>query len=293
MTSSKEAEKTYLGLTGSSAWEQAKPFSHPGADTLTESAQLLHDFAVAMSRCGPRRMIYPRPRRRRLLVLGSPGKLHRRAVALDISRRCFRPGAHVRRRDHPRGQGDMEALRFDRACSQGCGLSAGAPRANHPARSASRAGADEGGRRAVRTPAGGMPTHGLQVRDARLRRPGAGRPDFEFAAPAARPVRGRQDQTLSYVIRAFASRPSSFSGGLVASSKRPAWLPRGFARLGNSWGLENKGPFFEEAFGMALVRTLRHAMEDHPIILGRRRARRFAAARLTASPRSRWTWGTA
>ena len=34
MTSSKEAEKTYLGLTGSSAWEQAKPFSHAGADTL-------------------------------------------------------------------------------------------------------------------------------------------------------------------------------------------------------------------------------------------------------------------
>jgi hypothetical protein len=32
-------------------------------------------------------------------------------------------------------------------------------------------------------------------------------------------------------------------------------------------GLGKRGPLFEEAFGMSLVRTLRHAMEDHPIIV--------------------------
>jgi len=32
-------------------------------------------------------------------------------------------------------------------------------------------------------------------------------------------------------------------------------------------GLGKRGVLFEEAFGMSLVRTLRHAMEDHPIIV--------------------------
>ena len=32
----------------STDWERVKPFSHPGADTLVDSASLLHDFAVAM-----------------------------------------------------------------------------------------------------------------------------------------------------------------------------------------------------------------------------------------------------
>jgi hypothetical protein len=32
-------------------------------------------------------------------------------------------------------------------------------------------------------------------------------------------------------------------------------------------GFGKRGALFEEAFGMSLVRTLRHAMEDHPIIL--------------------------
>ena len=50
---SRQAEKDYLALTGSSAWEQLKPFSHPGADTLADSAQLLHDFAVAMMTLAP------------------------------------------------------------------------------------------------------------------------------------------------------------------------------------------------------------------------------------------------
>src|SRR6266508_1253574 len=47
--SSKQAEKDYLARTGSSTWERVKPFSYPGADTLADSAQLLHDFAVDIS----------------------------------------------------------------------------------------------------------------------------------------------------------------------------------------------------------------------------------------------------
>ena len=114
MTTSKDAEKTYLGLTGSSAWEQAKPFSHPGADTLTDSVQLLHDFAVAMMALQPAAGDL-------ILDLGAGGcwvsdllgKLHRRSVAVDISLEMLQAG-----RARPGGQriraaaGDMEALPF-------------------------------------------------------------------------------------------------------------------------------------------------------------------------------------
>ena len=105
MTSSKEAEKTYLGLTGSSAWEQAKPFSHAGADTLADSAQLLHDFAVAMM------ALQPAPGDL-ILDLGAGGcwcsdllrKLHRRSVAVDISLEMLRAGRSAAGRcGHPGG----------------------------------------------------------------------------------------------------------------------------------------------------------------------------------------------
>ena len=46
---SKEAEKNYLRRSGSIAWEQSKPFSPPGTDTLRESVRLMHDFAVAVN----------------------------------------------------------------------------------------------------------------------------------------------------------------------------------------------------------------------------------------------------
>jgi hypothetical protein len=48
-----QAEKNYLARTGSSEWERAKPLSHKEADTLSESARLLHDFPTAMMILAP------------------------------------------------------------------------------------------------------------------------------------------------------------------------------------------------------------------------------------------------
>ena len=45
--STKQAEKDYLRRSGSHAWEEVKPFSPAGAQTLGESVRLIHDFAVA------------------------------------------------------------------------------------------------------------------------------------------------------------------------------------------------------------------------------------------------------
>ena len=111
---SKQAEKEYLSRLGSSAWEQTKPFSHPGADTLAESAELFHDFAVAMM------ALQPSPDDL-ILDIGAGGcwvsdllgRLNRRSVAVDISFDMLQAG-----RARPAGEriravaGDLEFLPF-------------------------------------------------------------------------------------------------------------------------------------------------------------------------------------
>ena len=112
--STKEAEKQYLARTGSAVWEQAKPFSHAGADTLQESARLLHDFAAAML------VLRPEPDDL-ILDLGAGGcwcsdllgRLNRSSVAVDLSLDMLSAG-----RSRPNGgviravAGDFESLPF-------------------------------------------------------------------------------------------------------------------------------------------------------------------------------------
>src|SRR6185436_2778234 len=111
---SKHAEKQYLARTGSPVWERLKPFSHPGADTLDESAQLLHDFAVAMMalRPAPDDVI---------LDLGAGGcwcsdllgRLNRRSVAVDISLDMLRTGrSRATGSTIPAAAADLESLPF-------------------------------------------------------------------------------------------------------------------------------------------------------------------------------------
>ena len=88
---SKQAEKQYLSRTGGSAWEREKPFSPPGNDTLDDSLDLLHDFAVAA------RLLNPTPADR-IIDLGAGGgwcsdllqRLNRRPIAVDISLEMLR-----------------------------------------------------------------------------------------------------------------------------------------------------------------------------------------------------------
>lgn len=88
---SKQAEKQYLSRTGGSAWEREKPFSPPGDDTLDDSLDLLHDFAVAV------KLLQPAPGDR-IIDLGAGGgwcsdllqRLNRRPIAVDISLEMLR-----------------------------------------------------------------------------------------------------------------------------------------------------------------------------------------------------------
>ena len=275
MTDSKQAEKTYLGLTGSSAWEQAKPFSHAGADTLADSAQLLHDFAVAMM------ALQPSPDDL-VLDLGAGGcwcsdllgRLHRRSVALDISLEMLQAG-----RARPGGAalhavaGDMEALPFRSGTfHKAVCLSAVHHVPDIPAalREVARVLTDEGmalfsepglGHAAASVSTSAMRDFGVLEQDVLI-------PGFSKACRDAG-FRDVRIKTLSYSIPAFDLTPEEWHEWTrLATSKRPARALRKVARgVAEFFGLGKRGPLFEEAFGMSLVRTLRHAMEDHPIIV--------------------------
>lgn len=88
---SKQAEKTYLSRTGGRVWEREKPFSPPADETLDDSLELLHDFAVAA------KLLQPSPDDR-ILDLGAGGgwcsdllqRLNRKSVAVDISLEMLR-----------------------------------------------------------------------------------------------------------------------------------------------------------------------------------------------------------
>lgn len=275
MTSSKEAEKTYLGLTGSSAWEQAKPFSHPGADTLADSAQLLHDFAVAMM------ALQPAPGDL-ILDLGAGGcwcsdllgKLHRRSVAVDISLEMLQAG-----RARPGGAairavtGDMEALPFRSGTFQkAVCLSAlhHVPDMRAAILEVGRVLTDDGialfsepgrGHAEAAVSTAAMRDFGVLEQEVRI---------GEFAAAASEAgFRDVRIKTLAYSIPAFDLTPDEWRRwARLAASKRPvrALKKMGLAAL-EFFGLGKRGVLFEEAFGMSMVRTLRHATEDHPIVL--------------------------
>jgi hypothetical protein len=76
-------------------------------------------------------------------------------------------------------------------------------------------------------------------------------------------------KTLSYTIPAFDLTPDEWhTWSRLATSKRPVRALRKIIRgIAEFLGLGKRGVLFEEALGMSLVRTLRHAMEDHPIIV--------------------------
>ena len=275
MTSSKDAEKTYLGLTGSSAWEQAKPFSHAGADTLPDSVQLLHDFAVAMMALQPAAGDL-------ILDLGAGGcwcsdllgKLHRRSVAVDISLEMLRAG-----KQRPGGAsiravtGDMEALPFRSGTFQkAVCLSAlhHVPDMSAAIGEVGRVLTDDGvalfsepgrGHAEAAVSTAAMRDFGVLEQEVRI---------GEFAAAASKAgFRDVRIKTLAYSIPAFDLTPDEWRRwARLAASKRPL---RALQKMGRAalefFGLGKRGVLFEEAFGISMVRTLRHATEDHPIIL--------------------------
>ena len=285
----KQAEKEYLARTGSSVWERVKPFSPPGTDTLEESAQLLHDFAVALLTLRPEPGDW-------ILDLGAGGcwcsdllgQLNRRTVAVDISLDMLRAG-----RSRPGGAairavaGDLERLPFrSGAFNKAVCLSAihHVPDIPLAISEIARVLTDDGvalfsepGKGHADAPVSTAATrnYGVLEQDILI-------DEFARACRAA----GFQDvrlKALSYAVPAFDITPEDWHAwSKLARSKRPLRALGKMARAATELlGLGKRGALFEETFGMSVVRTLRGAMEDHPILVASKKHPGTAATGLT------------
>jgi ubiquinone/menaquinone biosynthesis C-methylase UbiE len=309
MPDTKQGEKEYLTRTGSTEWERVKPFSYDGADTLMESARLLHEFSVAMLALqpGPDDLI---------LDLGAGGcwcsdlltRLNRRAVAVDISIDMLRVG---RSRANGTGiqavAGDLERLpfrsgAFDKAvCLNAIHHVPDIPAALREVARVLR----EDGVLAVLEPGKGhaqQPGSTAAMRDYGVLEQDILIPDFVSRCREAGFADVRLKPLLS-AVPAFDVTPDEWARwSALAATKRPA---RALAKLGRAAlelvGVAKNSVMFPEALGMSLIRTLQAAMEDHPILIAAKTTRRLEsespawAARievLEAAPRVRagGTW---
>ena len=276
----KPAEKAYLARTGSSVWEQTKPFSPPGTDTLAESAHLLHDFAAAML------MLEPSPDDL-ILDLGAGGcwcshllnRLNRSAIAVDISLDMLRAGRSRPGPVVPAVAGDMEALPFRSGVFQkAICLSA----VHH---------VPEIGQ-AVSEIARVLAADGVAL----FSEPGRGHADAPVAAAAVRDygvleqdilvgpfvrqcLRAGFEEVsvkpLSHVVPGFDLTLDQWDAWTkLAASARPrralAKIALGFTEL---FGLGKGGPLFEETLAIWMVRTLRQVVEHHPVVVARKQRR--------------------
>jgi SAM-dependent methyltransferase len=272
----KNAEKEYLVRTGSSTWECSKPFSPPGSDTLTESAYLLHDFAAALL------TLQPAPDDL-ILDLGAGGcwcsdllgRLNRSAVAVDLSLEMLRAG-RTRPGRVRAVAGDMESLPF----ATGVFQKAICLNSVHHV-------PDIG--KAVGEIARVLDDEGVAL----FSEPGRGHADAPISSAAVRDYGVlEQDILVGPFIR------HCLEGGFAEVSVKPlshvvpgvdltleqwdAWsrlarsirprraLAKVVFGLMELFGLGKRGPLFEEAMAITMVRTLRQVVEHHPIIVARK-----------------------
>jgi SAM-dependent methyltransferase len=285
---SKQAEKTYLGRTGGSAWEREKPFSPAGDETLAESIELLHDFAVAL------RLLDSEPGDL-IADLGAGGgwcsdllqRLNRQSVAIDISLEMLRVS---RQRETPRPiravAADLEKLPFrDGAFDKAICLNA----LHHVPNMAA----------AVSEIARVLSPDGVAV----FSEPGAGHADMPISRAAVRDFGVLEQEVLlepfvasclaagfvdvrvcpiAYVIPEFTLSVNEWRAWKrQAHTKRPL---RALEKMRRAMlelvGAGKESTLFEEAFGMRLVRLLEQPVEGHPFIVATRSER----IRATAAP---------
>ena len=275
MRDSKEAEKTYLGRTGGSAWERVKPFSPPGDDTLSDSLELLHDFAAAV------RLLEPDPGDL-IADLGAGGgwcsdllqRLNRKSIAIDISVEMLqvarqRPTANPIRAV----SGDFERLPFtDGTFDKAICLNA----LHHVPDMAL----------AVREISRVLSARGVAV----FSEPGTGHAKMPASIAATRDFGVLEQEVLiepfiemcraagfvdvrvcpiAYVIPEFELSLEEWrSWQQLPRVKRPLRAAEKMWRAALEFvGAGKDGVLFEEAFAMRLVRLLQQPVQEHPFFL--------------------------
>jgi ubiquinone/menaquinone biosynthesis C-methylase UbiE len=272
---SKQSEKEYLRRTAGGAWEQLKPFSPPDTSTLTDSAALIQDFAAALHH------LPPSPNDL-ILDLGAGAcwcsdwlqRLNLRTVAVDISVDMLRLGRT--RLIGPRPwvvAGDLERLpfatgTFDKAyCLSAIHHIPDMPtaltelhRVLTPAGAVlfSEPGVGHAGKAGSVT---AMRDFGVLEQDVVASDFMAACTRAGFAHVTLRP--------MSYLIPQVELTTTQWEAwARRAASKRPARAARTICRgVLELLGLGKQDIHFEETLSMQLVRLLRGAMADHPVIV--------------------------
>jgi SAM-dependent methyltransferase len=270
----KQAEKDYARRAGSVPWELTKPFAPPGHDLVGESAALIHDFSVMLANLAP-------APGERVLDLGAGSgwctewlqRLNVDAVAVDLAMDLLQ----VARQRLPRNgrivAGDLEALPF----GDGSFHAAVSLNAFHHLRD---------------IPCALREIHRVLTPEGRVifSEPGRGHANTDTSRRAIEEfgvteqdvlvapfVTACRDAGFGHVrLKPLAYVVTYFDADLTrwAEWRRIADTPRPLRALPKLWralleivGFGKQGPLFQEATGMELMRILRHAMEDHPIIL--------------------------
>ena len=273
---SKSSEKDYLRRTAAGSWERLKPFSPAGTDTIAESASLIQDFAAAITHLPPAPSDL-------ILDLGAGAcwcsdwlqRLNRRTVSIDISWDMLSLGrTRVPHADRAfLVAGDLEYLplaaeSFDKAYC----LSAihHIPDIGRAVREVHRVLKPEGAALFSEPGVGhaDRPASVSAMRDFGVLEQDIVIAEFMDACRAA----GFADvrlKPLSYANPAIDLTADQWeSWRRLARSKRPARAARKMWRaVLEAFGLGKGDQLFEEAFAMTLVRVLRSAMEDHPVIV--------------------------
>jgi ubiquinone/menaquinone biosynthesis C-methylase UbiE len=293
---SKQAEKTYLSRTGGSVWERVKPFSPPGDETLDDSLDLLHDFAVAAKLLQPSAAD-------RIVDLGAGGgwcsdmlqRLNRKSVAVDISLEMLRVSRERSTRVPISAvAGDLERLPFvDGAFDRAICLSA----LHHVPEMAA----------AVSEIARVLTSKGVAV----FSEPGAGHATMPASIAASQDYGVLEQEVLiepfidmcraagfaqvhvcpiAYIIPEFELTLDEWRAWRrLPRTKRPWRAAEKIWRAALEFiGAGKKTVLFEEAFAMRLVRLFQRPVEEHPFILasksGEGRRRSIFRATLDVAP---------
>ena len=273
----KDAEKAYLSRSGSEPWERAKPFAPVGHNMVGESLSLLHDFAVTIG------CVAPVPGER-VLDLAAGGcwvsewlrRLNIDTVSIDIALDMLRLGRD-RMGAHPGlVAGDIEDLpfreaSFDKAVCLNAfhhvpDMAKGLAEIRRVLKPGGKVAFSEPGRGHAAGSNSARAIGEFGVTEQEIIAADFMRlcTDAGFADVRIKPV--------AYTIPWFDLDGDAWAAwGRAAHSKRP------LRALSKMWlagleffGLGKTGPLAEEAMARDLVRLLRNAMEDHPIIVATR-----------------------
>jgi demethylmenaquinone methyltransferase/2-methoxy-6-polyprenyl-1,4-benzoquinol methylase len=271
---SKRAEQAYLERAGTERWERVKPFSSPGHDDVAEGARLIHDVAVAL-------LCLELKPDERVLDLGAGscwvsewlGRFNVETISVDIAIDMLRVGQSRMGPGARLVVGDLEALPLAaESVDKAVCLNAfhHVPDGEAALREIHRVlkrggrvllGEPGRGHAANETSVSAVGDYGVQERDVIASTLVADCVRAGFAKVVIKP--------LVYAVPWYeidAERWARWER--YAAERRPLRASKRVMRaVAEGLGIGKETGAFEDSLGMELVRIVKGAIENHPIVL--------------------------